>query len=111
MAQLRFSELSVLRQAFIRKCHQIGFGQILNLAVDAGDPVFVDDTEVIVDLKLGSRNGPRPELELRDFALASEMVQLFSKLDIIGNGVVRELEVHAGMPRRLRVKVPNQAHE
>lgn len=40
MATLRFSQLSALREAFIRECQQIGFGEINRFLVRDCEPVF-----------------------------------------------------------------------
>src|ERR1035437_9468986 len=52
MTQLRFSDLSAPRQAFIRQCQWMGFGKILGLAVCDCEPVFGPRTEVLLDVKL-----------------------------------------------------------
>jgi hypothetical protein len=104
MRALRFAEISVQRQAFVRRCQHIAFGEIRALVVTAGEPVFGETTEVLMDLKLDNEERPRPELALPDFALAQEVVRLFAKLDEIGNGTIKHIEIRAGLPRRIVVK-------
>jgi hypothetical protein len=103
MHHLQFSETSIQRQAFVRRCQQIGFGEIRGLMVCAGEPVFAETTEVLADLRLDNDQLPRPELELPDFELAQEMVRLFAKIDEIGDGTIRQIEVRTGLPRRIVV--------
>ena len=104
MAQLRFSQLSSPRQALLRQCQQIGFGEILWFLVRDCEPVFTPDTEIILDVKLDKDDCPRPEYDLADFDFRRQVVQLFARMDSIGNGVVERLEVHAGLPHRIRFK-------
>jgi hypothetical protein len=102
----RFSELSAPRQTLVRRCQQVGFGKILGLVVRESEPVFVEQTEVLIDLKLDGDDGPRRELDLEDFAVSAEIIRLLSNLDAIGNGTVEEIEIRAGVPRRMIVKAP-----
>jgi hypothetical protein len=104
MAQLRFSDLSASRQAFIRQCQQIGFGSVRALAVRDGEPVFGPTAEVLFDVKLDTDESPRPEQDLHDFILSAEIVRMFSKLDAIGNGTIEHVEVRGGVPRRIIVR-------
>jgi hypothetical protein len=55
---------------------------------------------VLVDVKLDQDEGPRPEVELRDFELCSELRRLMSRFDGIKNGKVARLEIRSGVPRR-----------
>lgn len=109
MAQLRFSELSAPRQTLIRRCQQIGFGRIGPFQVSNCEPAITPDTDVFVDLKLDGHEAPRPEYNLGDFELSKEVVRLFRQIDAIRDGVVEQLEVRAGLPRRIVFKLPNSA--
>jgi hypothetical protein len=108
MAQLRFSELSGLRQAFIRQCQRMGFGKIVGLVVCDCEPVIGAQTEVLLDVKLDSAETRRPEQDLSDFVLCAEMVRLFHKLDAIRNGTIEHVEVRAGIPVRMIFKATVQ---
>ena len=110
MSQLRLSEVSLLRQDFIRKCQRTGFGKIIGLTVRDGEPVFTQQTEVLMDLKLDGDEDPRPELNITDYVLCAEIVRLFSKLDAIRNGVIEHIEVRAGIPRRIVVRDSDLMH-
>ena len=104
MAQTRFCEISEQRRAFIRQCQRIGFGKIVDLAVRDSDPVFVQQTQVLFDVKLDSDQNPRAEQDLKDFLLSAESLRFFSKLDAIRNGAIELVEVRAGIPRRMVFK-------
>ena len=53
------------------------------------------------DLKLDSDEGPRPELALVDFVLSNEVLRLARHLDEMKIGIIRRVEVRAGIPRRI----------
>jgi len=108
MVQLRFSELSAPRRAFIRKCQQMGFGKILGLVVCDGDPVFGPRTEVLLDVKLDTAEMRRPEQDLSDFVLGAAIMRLFAKLDAIRNGDIQQGEIRDGLPVRMSVKTTVQ---
>lgn len=113
MGKHRLLELSAQRQVLVRKCQEIGFGNIVRLVVRNAEPLFAPETEVLVDVKLDSEESDRSERELLDFVLSAEVVRLCSQLDAIRNGVIEHLEVRAGIPRRIVFKLaalpPRQA--
>ena len=111
MAQLRFSDLSAPRQALVRRCQQLGFGTIRNLEIQDREPVFGPETEVIFDLKLDSDEMPRPEQSLSDFVICSEIQRLCAMLDTLGDGAIEDIEVRAGIPRRVHFKTAEPIHE
>jgi hypothetical protein len=100
----RFSQLSLPRQDLVRRCQRIGFGRINGLVVADAEPAFAATTVILVDVKLDGEEYRRPEQDLPDFALAHEVVRLFSMLDEIGSGIIEHIEVRAGLPRRLIVR-------
>jgi len=97
----RFSELSGPRQALVRLCQSINYGYIEALRVVNGDPIFAPTPTVFVDVKLDQDEGPRPEVELTDFELCSELRRLISRIDGIRDGKVARLEIRGGVPRRV----------
>lgn len=105
LPELRFSDLSPARRAFVRECQRIGFGRIEDLEICNSQPVFGTRTDIFVELKLDADEKPRPELNLDDFVLSIEILRLFSRLDAIRDGVVEHLEVRAGIPRRIVLRV------
>jgi hypothetical protein len=97
----RFSQLSPERQALVRILQALNFGEIRDVNVRDGNPVSDLASVVLLDTKLDSEEAPRSELSLADFELRAEVVRLMSRLDELGNGTIRCLEVRAGIPRRL----------
>lgn len=110
MDEQRFSELSGPRQAFIRRCQLLGFGTIRGLEVRNCEPVFGPKTEVLLDVKLGGDEESRPEQDMSDFVLCQEIRRLFSRLDVIRDGNVEEIEIRAGVPRRMVFKTADPMH-
>jgi hypothetical protein len=70
----RFSQLSASRQALVRVCQDVNFGQI---------------------------EAPRPEGDLPDFRLSSEILRLMRQLDQLKDGRIAKIEIREGIPRRL----------
>jgi hypothetical protein len=66
----RLSQLSVSRQALVRLCQAANHGQIQNLEIRDGEPVFSPPPFVLADIKLDSDEEPRSELYRADFSLA-----------------------------------------
>src|SRR5260370_4810416 len=98
---LRFSELSLGRQALVRLCQVVNHGSIENLEVKDFEPTFDPPPVMLRDLKLDSDEGPRPELALVDFVVSNEVLRLVRHLDEIKLGTVRRVKLRAAIPRRL----------
>jgi hypothetical protein len=98
---LRLSQLSPARQALVRALQIVNFGELQNLHVRNGEPMFDNSALVVLDAKLDKDEGPRPEIALPDFALNAEVSRLMARLDELRNGTIQRLEVRAGIPRRL----------
>ena|ERR1039458_2262730 len=98
---LRLSQLSASRQALVRLCQNINFGQIQDLHVRNSDPVWDPAPTVLSEIKLDIEEAPRPESELPDFKLSSQIQRLMHRLDQLTDGRIERIEVREGIPRRL----------
>jgi hypothetical protein len=98
---LRFSQLSASRQALVRLCQDINFGQIQGLHVRDFDPVWDPAPTVLSEIKLDIEEPPRSESELPDFKLSSQIQRLMRRLDQLKDGRIERIEVREGIPRRL----------
>lgn len=98
---MRLSDLSSSRQALVRLCQDVNFGQILDLRVANAEPVWKPGPTILSEVRLDIEEAPRPKGELPDFKLSSEVKRLMSQLDQIKDGRVEKIEVRAGVPRRL----------
>ena len=108
---MRLSEVSAPRQAFVRRCQTIGFGTITMLLIRDCQPVFSQETGVLLDLKLDGDDPRRPERQLTDFVLSTEIVRLFSMLDAMHDGIIEHIEIRTGIPRRIIVKASELNHK
>jgi hypothetical protein len=90
--------LSPARRRLLEAHQRVNFGEIRGLRIHNGEPVFDPPPRLIYTIKLGGDNGPRPELEVNDFALKATVIELFWQLDRIGDGVIDRIEVRHGLP-------------
>jgi hypothetical protein len=97
----RFSQLSASRQALVRVCQDVNFGQIQGLHVRNTDPVWDPAPTVLSEVRLDIEESPRPEGDLPDFKLSSEIQRLMCQLDQLRDGRIEKIEVRGGVPRRL----------
>src|SRR2546426_2569 len=97
----RLSEVSVPRQTLVRLCQALNHGEIQNLIVRNSEPVYEPPLLVLINERLDSDEGPRPEVELTDFALREEVRRLFVRFDELQNVTVARLSVQAGIPHRV----------
>lgn len=98
------SALSGARRRLLETMQRLNFGRIENLAVHAGEPAFDPAPKIVQDIKIGGENGPRPELARDDFALKSQVAELFDHLNRVGDGTVAVIEVKHGLPFRLVIE-------
>jgi hypothetical protein len=98
----RFSQLSTPRKALVRLFQSINYGHIRDLSVDDREPVLASPSLVVlVDLKLDAEELPRHEVSVDDFELCAEVERLMSFLDRVRHGRISNIEVRAGIPRRI----------
>jgi len=105
---IRFSQLSAPRQALVRLFQSINFGYVESLDVRGGEPVFGPAPTVFVEVKLDAANEPRPEVDLPDFELGTEITRLVAQLDELGDGFIERIDVRHGIPRRALIERPIQ---
>ena len=103
---MRFSHLSAPRQALVRLFQSVNFGYIEGLDVRGGEPVFNPAPAVFVEVKLDSDSEPRPETNLTDFELRSEVIRLMEQFEELGNGSIERIDVRYGVPRRAVIERP-----
>ena len=102
--RLALSDLSAPRQALVRLCQSVDYGQITGLHIRDREPVFSPPPVVLLDVKLDADCGPRQESQLDDFALREEVCRLLQRIDRIENGRLDRIEVRAGIPRRVLIE-------
>jgi hypothetical protein len=98
------ASLTAPRRRLLESMQRLNFGRIEGLEIRNGEPVFQPAPRIIQDIKIGGENGPRPELNIDDFALKSAVIELFDHLSRIGDGTLESIEVKYGMPFKLVVE-------
>ena len=88
----------------VRLMQEINFGQVRDLVVRDGEPVFDPPPRVVREVKFGSENGPRPESAKGDFALKAQVREMLAQLEALGDGVVECIEVTHGLPFKMTVE-------
>jgi hypothetical protein len=97
----RYSQLSPARQALVRLCQEVNFGQILELLVRNAEPVWDPGPTILSEVRLDIEEAVRTEGALPDFRLPSEVRRLTHQLDQIKDGKIAKIEIRDGLPRRL----------
>jgi hypothetical protein len=107
----RFSQLSASRQALVRLCQDINFGQILCLHVKSAEPIWDPAPTVLWEVKLNIEETPRPEADLPDFKLSAEIRRLVQSLDRLREGLIEKIDIREGIPRRIVLSSPLKSIE
>jgi hypothetical protein len=101
---LDLSTVSPDRRALVNTMSHLGFGRIEDLEVREGEPVLGADTRVLRDLCFGKAGPADPPPAGPGFALKRPVIELFEAFDRIGSGRIEFLEIHHGLPFRMRVE-------
>jgi len=104
MNLLKKSDLSREGQTLVERMQRVNFGRIEHLLVRGGQPVWADQSRVIRKVKLGGENTPRMESGYGDFELKRQVIDLFTQLERIGDGLIRSLEIKHGLPFAMDVE-------
>lgn len=100
----RKSSLTFSQQKLLAEMQRINFGRIEGLTIRCGEPVFSPQPRIIREIKLGSENGPRPEVDKLDFALKIQVRDLFTQMEALGDGIIPCIEIQRGLPFRMTVE-------
>lgn len=98
------TDLSAGRRRLVDMMQEVNFGRIHQLQVRDGEPAFTPMTRVERQIKFGGENQPRPEAALDDFELKRNVVELFESFERLGNGIIKQLEIKAGLPFGMTVE-------
>jgi hypothetical protein len=94
------SSLSPERRRLIELMQRVNFGRIEGLVVRDGNPILDEKPlpRIVVEVKFGGDNGPRPEADSSDFSLKAQVADLFDHLARLCNGRIESLTVKHGLP-------------
>ena len=98
------ASLSPQRRCLVNKMQWINHGFVEGLQFRDSDPLTDSISRVVTDVKLGSNDGPRPELNLDDFLLKTEVIKLFAYFDGLKSGTILRIEIQHGLPFRMQVE-------
>jgi hypothetical protein len=98
------ASLSPAGERLVRLMQELNFGQVRDLIVRDGEPVFDPPPRVVREVKFGGENGPRPEAAKGDFALKAQVREMLARLEALGDGVVECIEVKHGLPFKMIVE-------
>ena len=106
MSPTRQSSLSPARRRLVELMQRVNFGRIEAFAVRGGQPLLDHPRpRVVLELKFGADNGPRPEAGASgDFLLKPQVVELFAQFDRLGDARVESLVVKHGVPFSMHVE-------
>lgn len=100
----RKSSLSPSQQKLLTEMQRINYGRIEGLPVRRGEPVMDPLPRIVREIKFSGENGPRPESAKADFALKTQVRELFAQLEALGDGVIPCIEIQRGLPFRMTVE-------
>lgn len=96
--------LSLSRRRLVELMQQVNFGRLEGVRVCDAEPVLDPQPGIVREIKFGGDNGPRPELATDDFALKSQVVEMFNHLDQYPNCHIETLEIKHGLPFRMLIR-------
>lgn len=98
--------LSLSRRRLVELMQHVNFGRLEGVRVYDAEPVLDPQPGIVREIKFGSENGPRPELTADDFALKSQVVEMFDHLDQLRDCHIESLEIKHGLPFRMLIREP-----
>jgi hypothetical protein len=102
----RKSSLSPARRRLLELLQLVHVGRLENLHVRDGEPVFNPPPKVVLAVRFPGQNDAHPGIDWSDFKLKPAVIELFRRLDAIGDGVIAVLSVHYGLPASAEVDAP-----
>ena len=95
--------LSPAQDRFVDLMQEIGFGRIEGVTVRNGQPVFDPPPRVVREIKFGRKNNPGCKQRGGEFALKTQVQQLFAHFASLGDGTVERIVIQHGLPFRMDV--------
>jgi len=79
------------------------FGQIENLRICGGLPVFNPAPVVVRDIRLDGKAEGKANTEQREFVLSDALLEMIRAFGEVGDGVALRIDVMHGLPQRMKV--------
>lgn len=100
-----FDDLSPARQRLALLLRDLRFGQVRDLTVVAGEPVFDPPPHLVRHRQLGAVDRVLPPLGPQT-RLKPHLEALCAELDDLGSGIIETIKVQDGLPVHLQVALP-----
>jgi len=101
--EVRWKSLSPTQQRLVLLLQALNFGEIRDLHVKDGQPVFEPRPDVVRSVRLGAENGPRPEIGRTDCTIKMPVLELLEEIRRLGDGRIQRIAVKHGLPTDLTV--------
>src|SRR5438128_2216877 len=88
-------------RTLVELMRRLHYGQVQDLHVRGGQPVFDPAPRLVRDIKLVSETLPRPEAGQQDYLLKEQVLELLRYLERVRDGVIDAIEVKDGLPFRV----------
>ena len=99
------STISPARRHLVELMQRINFGRIEGLTIAHGEPSLGEPRpKIFLEVKFGGENGPRPEAAAADFALKSQVVDLFAHFSELQDARIEVLTIKHGLPFGMHVE-------
>jgi len=97
------ASLSPSQRRLVDLMRRINYGRIEALHIRAGAPAFDPAPRVVRKVKIGGENGPQREPS-PNAPMKKDLIEMFEHMNLVGDGVVRSIEVKNGMPFSLDIE-------
>lgn len=104
MSQRLKGALSEPRKRLVELMQDINFGRLEGVRVRDAEPILDPAPGIVREIKFGGENGPRPELHADEFALKSQVVEMFAQINRLRHCHVETLEIKHGLPFRMLIR-------
>lgn len=97
------ASLSHSERRLLQLMQEIHYGRIDGLVVRDGEPHIEASTRVLRDVKFGPASRKRPVLIDHNYLDNPQVVDMLQQFCSIGEGIVKTLEIHDGLPFRMQI--------
>jgi hypothetical protein len=98
--EVKVRRLSPARRQLVDLVQRIGYGQIYSLPLIDREPVMSPQPRFTCTRLCGAITRGMHRSVSDDYTLKSPWVEFFRDIDVLNNGVIENLTIAAGMPRK-----------
>lgn len=97
------TSLSQRERRLLQLMQEIHYGRIEGLVISDGEPVIESSTIVFRDVKFGPNSSKKPVLVDHNYLDKPQIASMLQQFHALGDSVVEFLDIHDGLPFRMRV--------